>query len=200
MSMSSMTMIGLMILFMVALMVLFMFVMHVMRMKHNSKHGSSSGGATGVFPIINWGIKVLLQLGIPVTILGPMMLLTIRGRKTGKLRTIPVDLHEHDGRRFLIATHGEGNWVYNLRAAGEGSLSLGRGRETFTAVELAPEAAGSVIKEVLWPLLASQGVRGSILRQHLAVRPKSSLKDFINAARSHPVFELDPPAKPSIRR
>jgi deazaflavin-dependent oxidoreductase (nitroreductase family) len=80
---------------------------------------------TRFMPTITWGIKQLLRLGVHMTIFGPMMLLTVRGRKTGKPRTVPVDLHEHNGRRFLIATHGEGNWVSNLRAAGEGILSLG---------------------------------------------------------------------------
>jgi len=141
-------------------------------------------------PIISWGIKILLRIGVRMTIFGPMMLLTVRGRKTGKPRTVPVDIHEHDGRRFLIATHGMGNWVYNLRATGEGMLSLGWSRQAFTAVELTPEAAGPVIKEIMGPLLASQGVRGSALRQNIGVTADASLNDFINAARSHPVFEL----------
>lgn len=145
---------------------------------------------TRLMPIISWGIKILLRTGVRMTIFGPMMLLTVRGRKTGKPRTVPVDIHEHDGRRFLIATHGVGNWVYNLRATGEGMLSLGWSRQAFTAVELTPEAAGPVIKEIMGPLLASQGVRGSALRQNIGVKADASLNDFINAARSHPVFEL----------
>ncbi len=145
---------------------------------------------TRLMPIISWGIKILLRIGVRMTIFGPMMLLTVRGRKTGKPRTVPVDIHEHDGRRFLIATHGMGNWVYNLRATGEGMLSLGWSRQAFTAVELTPEAAGPVIKEIMGPLLASQGVRGSALRQNIGVTADASLNDFINAARSHPVFEL----------
>jgi deazaflavin-dependent oxidoreductase (nitroreductase family) len=145
---------------------------------------------TRLMPIISWGIKILLRIGVRMTIFGPMMLLTVRGRKTGKPRTVPVDIHEHDGRRFLIATHGMGNWVYNLRATGEGMLSLGWSRQAFTAVELTPEAAGPVIKEIMGPLLVSQGVRGSALRQNIGVTADASLNDFINAARSHPVFEL----------
>ena len=133
---------------------------------------------------------MLLRLGIPITILGPMKLLTVRGRKTGTPRTVPVDLYEYAGQRFLIATHGEGNWVYNLRAAGEGSLSLGRSHQTFTALELSPEDAGPVIKEVLGSLLVSQGIRGTALRWHFGVTADSSLNDFMNAARSHPVFQL----------
>jgi deazaflavin-dependent oxidoreductase (nitroreductase family) len=152
---------------------------------------------TRLMPIISWGIKQLLRLGVRMTIFGPMMLLTVRGRKTGKPRTVPVDLHERNGRRFLIATHGEGNWVSNLRASGEGILSLGWSHQAFTAVELTPEAAGAVIKEVLGPLLASHGLRGAALRQNIGVRADASLNDFITAARSHPVFELGSPDTPS---
>ena len=152
---------------------------------------------TRLMPVISWGIKMLLHSGVRMTIFGPMMLLTVRGRKTGKSRTVPVDIHERDGRRFLIATHGMGNWVYNLRATGEGILSLGWSRQAFTAVELIPEAGGPVIKEVLGPLLASQGVRGSALRQNFGLTADASVNDCINAARSHPVFELGSSDKPS---
>jgi hypothetical protein len=34
-------------------------------------------------PVISWGIKLLLRLGVRLTIFGPMMVLTVRGRKTG---------------------------------------------------------------------------------------------------------------------
>lgn len=199
MSLSSMTpfMWVVMILFMAVFMALLMFVVHVMQTNHRRRHGASSHATPDIVSVINWGIKMLLRLGVRLTILGPMMLLTVRGRKTGRPRTIPVDLHEHNGRRFLIATHGEGHWVQNLRAAGGGILSLGRSRQVFTAVELPPGAAGSVIRDVLSPLLASQGVRGSALRQHLGVRADSSLEDFIAVARSHPVFELGSPDRPN---
>ena len=143
---------------------------------------------------------MLLRIGVRMTIFGPMMLLTVRGRKTGKPRTQPVDLHDHDGRRFLIATHGVGSWVYNLRASGEGVLSLGHSRQAFTAQELTPEAGGRVIKDVLGPLLASEGPRGVALRQNIGIAPDASLDDFIDAARSHPVFELSTADKQSSQR
>jgi deazaflavin-dependent oxidoreductase (nitroreductase family) len=65
-----------------------------------------------------WIIKRLLRAGTPM---GPMILLTVRGRTTGQPRTTPVDLLERDDRRWLVATHGgaNSNWVRNLRAAGE---------------------------------------------------------------------------------
>ncbi len=148
-------------------------------------------------PVLSWGITMLLRIGVRMTIFGPMMLLTVRGRKTGKPRTSPIDVHEFDGRRFLIATHGVGSWVHNLRATGEGVLSLGWSRQPFTAQELTPEAGGPVIKDVLGPLLASQSVRGTALRQNFSLTADASLNDFIDAARSHPVFELGSPSKPS---
>lgn len=189
-------MIGFMVLIMVGFMILFMIIVHSIKSKNNRQHDKIQH----VFPAINWTVKMLLRLGIPITILGPMKLLTVRGRKTGTPRTVPVDLYEHAGQRFLIATHGEGNWVYNLRTAGEGSLSLGRSHQAFTALEVPPEEAGPVIKEILGPLLASQGVRGSALRRHFGITADSSLNDFTNAARSHPVFQLSSPEALSSQR
>ena len=75
---------------------------------------------------------------------------------------------------------------------GGGVLRLGWNRQAFTAVELDPEAGGQVIKEVFEPLLASQGMRGTLLRQNLGVAADASLDDYINTARMHPVFELAP--------
>jgi deazaflavin-dependent oxidoreductase (nitroreductase family) len=140
-------------------------------------------------------IKRLLRAGIP---LGPMILLTVRGRTSGQPRTTPVDLLERDDRRWLVATHGgsNSNWVRNLRVAGEGILTHGRRREAVTAVELSPEQAGPVLKEVLGPRLASP-VGGFVLRRTLDVAPDASLDEFISEARRHPVFELRSSSDPS---
>ena len=189
-------MIGFMILFMAGFMILLMVVIHSIKSGNGRRHDLLQH----MLPAINWTIKVVLHLGIPLTLLGPMMLLTVRGRKTGTSRTVPVDLYEHAGQHFLIATHGEGNWVYNLRATGKGSLSLGRKHQVFTALELPAEDAGSVIKEVLGPLLTSQGVSGSVLRQHLDVTADTSQDDFTRAAQSHPVFQLSFPETLSSQR
>lgn len=178
-------------------MILVMRVLRSIRSIHGRQNQASTSRTHSVLPIIHWAIRVLLRAGVRVSLLGPMVLLTVRGRKTGQPRTMAVDLHEHDGRRFLIATHGEGNWVHNLRTAGEGSLSIGRSHQEFTAVELTPEAGGPVIKNVLGPILASRGVRGSTLRDHLGVTADSPLEDFINVARSHAVFELGSPVSHS---
>ncbi len=147
---------------------------------------AASNQVPGYVPILNRLILRLLRAGLPV---GPMRLLTVRGRSTGQLRTTPVGLFEHDGRRWLLATFGETHWTRNLRAAGEGILSRGRHHEPIAAVALAPEAAGPVLNEVLGPRLKSP-LQAAFLRRFYALTADSSTTDFIREARRHPVFEL----------
>ncbi len=151
-------------------------------------HSHTRGGMDGmVLKILTAAIRFSLRLGLRV---GPMMMLTVVGRKSGMARTNPVDLFERDGSHWLVATHESNpNWVQNLRVAGGGELSLGRKRYTFTAVELADEEAGAVLKEVLGPRLRRR-FAGVVLRQTLVISPDASLPEFIEAAELHPVFEV----------
>jgi deazaflavin-dependent oxidoreductase (nitroreductase family) len=92
-----------------------------------------------VLHVVTRTIKLMLRLGVRV---GPMMMLTVRGRKTGVARTNPVDLFESNGRHWLVATHDDNaNWVRNLRAAREGTLARGRRRYVVTAAELPQQEA-----------------------------------------------------------
>src|SRR5689334_14282846 len=75
----------------------------------------------------------LLRSGITF---GTTSLLTVRGRKSGKLHTIPVTLVERDNQRWLVAPYGAVNWVLNARAAGQVTLTRGRRSETVDLVEL----------------------------------------------------------------
>ena len=45
-------------------------------------------------------------------------LLQVRGRKSGKLYSTPIDLLERDGTRYLVAPRGRTQWVRNAEAAG----------------------------------------------------------------------------------
>src|SRR3989441_3443461 len=102
----------------------------------------------GWVPFFNYVTKPLLAAGVPM---GPDVLLTIRGRKTGLPRTTPVTIAENAGRRGLISPFGEVNWVRNLRAAGRATISAGRRREEVSAVELGPTEAAEFIRDVLAP-------------------------------------------------
>src|ERR1700756_3719461 len=49
-------------------------------------------------------------------------LLEAKGRKSGKVYSTPVNLHEFAGKQFLVAPRGRTQWVRNAEAAGEVTL------------------------------------------------------------------------------
>jgi deazaflavin-dependent oxidoreductase (nitroreductase family) len=55
-------------------------------------------------------------------------ILTVPGRKTGRLHSTPVDVIEQADSQWLVAGYGPANWVANARAAREVTLSRGAGR------------------------------------------------------------------------
>lgn len=71
--------------------------------------------------------------------------LAVRGRKSGQWRTVPVNVLEHDDRRYLVAIRGETEWVRNLRAAGSGEIRQGAKVERFRATELPVEERPPII-------------------------------------------------------
>lgn len=173
---------------MAGVMVVGMVAVHGVR-SHLGGHGGPMRPGL-LMRLATWVVHRLLGLGVPVSILGPMMLLTVRGRRSGRARTLPVDVHDIAGRWYLIATHGVGAWVLNLRASGEGTLRVGRRRTAFTSRELAPEEAGPIMHAALGPLVASDGWRGAGLRNNLGVERGATDLDYAGAARDHPVFEV----------
>lgn len=142
--------------------------------------------------IMNPLMRAVLRLGLPM---GPMILLTVRGRTSGQPRTTPVGLFERSGQRWLFSEFGDVNWVRNLRAAGEGTLRLGRRRETVVVVELTSEAAAHVLKEVVAPWLRSpMGAMATVMAGGSIFRVPfdAPVTEFIQEVPRHPVFELRP--------
>ena len=58
-------------------------------------------------------------------------LLQVRGRKSGKIYSTPIDLLERNGKRFLVAPRGRTQWVRNAEAAGEVTLKKGKLQQRF---------------------------------------------------------------------
>ena len=50
----------------------------------------------------------LLRAGVKM---GTMSLLTVRGRKSGHLQTVPVRLIEQESHSFMVAPYGVVQWV-----------------------------------------------------------------------------------------
>ena len=120
-------------------------------------------------------------------LLGPNALITVRGRKSGEPRTTPVALVEIDGRRWVIGTFGEVNWVRNLRAAGQAILSVGSRKDAVAGRELTLEERTAFFRDVLTPYVRRIRV-GTLLLAILGAR--DIVEDPASAAAKRPVFEL----------
>jgi deazaflavin-dependent oxidoreductase (nitroreductase family) len=126
----------------------------------------------------------LLRAGFKPVGLGnhPMYLLTVRGRKSGQPRTVPIVILERNGKRYLGSPFGVVDWVRNLRAAREAILTRGRRSEKVNARELPQGEAALFLREEI------KG--GNPFARYFGVTAESSLEEFERAAASHPVFLL----------
>jgi deazaflavin-dependent oxidoreductase (nitroreductase family) len=147
-------------------------------------------------PLARW----MIATGIPTG--APNVLLTVRGRKSGRPRTVPVAMLELDGAWFVHACYGETGWVSNLRAAGEATVTRSGGRRVAVqAIELSPEEAAAVQQRALAPfrrsrlfrkLLGPHG-RGPVgIMRAFRIRIDDTLDEYTVAARRFPLFELRP--------
>ncbi len=130
--------------------------------------------------------KSFLHIGVPG---GPMTLLTVRGRKTGRPRTTPLGLFRLEGHRYVFDTFGNADWVRNLRAAGEAKIGRGWRLKHITAIEVSKEEAASVLKEIFAPYIASR-IRSSFLKMGYSFTKNSTIDDYAREAKRHPGFEL----------
>ena len=105
--------------------------------RHDQPPNPPPRGIPSIVNRLNPLVRRLLALGLPM---GPNVLITVRGRKSGRPYTFPVAILERDGREYLFSPFGEVNWVHNLRAAGEATIRRGRRDRRMTAVELSPRS------------------------------------------------------------
>jgi len=129
-------------------------------------------------------VKALLRAGVP---LGPLVLLSVRGRKSGKVSTTPVALVRQGNERWLVAAFGEVNWVRNLRAAGTAHLIRGRRTEAIGVVELEMRGAAPILQQFLQRF---QSV--PFIPPYFSVTPTAPLAAFEREAFRHPVFHIVP--------
>jgi deazaflavin-dependent oxidoreductase (nitroreductase family) len=129
-------------------------------------------------------VQRMLGIGVPM---GPNGLITIRGRNSGEPRTTPVAFVDIDGRRWVQSPFGDVNWVRNLRAAGEATITIGKEQQEVRAVELSGDEKISFFRDVLAPYI--RRLRGGrFIAGMLGL--SEVLSDPIAAANRLPVFEL----------
>ncbi len=127
----------------------------------------------------------LLRAGVKLVGPGnyPMYLLTVRGRKSGLLRTVSLAIIERNGKRYVGSVYGIVDWVRNLRAAGEAILTRGRRSETVNVRELPKDEAALVLQADI--------KNGNPFARYYGVTADSPLEAFERAVLTHPVFVFE---------
>ena len=131
-------------------------------------------------------VITMLRLGFKVNGFGkaqyPMYVLTVRGRKSGLPRSVPIVTIKRDDQCYLVSPYETVDWVRNLRAAGEAMLTRGRRSEILAAHELSSKEAALVLREDI--------KRGNPFASNYGVRPESPLEEYEQVVLKHPVFLL----------
>jgi deazaflavin-dependent oxidoreductase (nitroreductase family) len=137
---------------------------------------------SAVAGVFNRIFGFLVGLGI-----GPsyMQLLQVRGRKTGRIYSSPVNLLQLGGKLYLVAPRGRTQWVRNGEATGEVVLKRGNTERKYR-LRPVPDAEKP---EILKVYLDSYK---SAVQRFFPVRAGSPAESFGQIARSYPVFELLP--------
>ncbi len=110
-------------------------------------------------------------------------LVQVRGRKSGRLYSTPVDLLEYQGRKYLVAPRGRTQWVRNAEAAGEVTLKKGGSRRVYKIRAIPDANKPELLKAYL------DRFRTTVHR-YFPVTAGSPAQDFACVAAAYPVFEL----------
>lgn len=126
-------------------------------------------------------VRWLAELGISIA---GTRALSVRGRKTGKRRSVVINLLSVSGVDYLVSPRGTTQWVRNVRAAGVVDVGPRWRRRRILATEVADTAKPELLRRYVnrwhWE------VKG-----HMAgLTPNSTDEELRSAASSIPVFEL----------
>jgi len=108
--------------------------------------------------------------------------LTVRGRRSGRRYSTPVQLVLDGGGRWLVAPYGEREWVKNARAAGEVELSRARRTTRHRIEEADAEQAAPILREYLRTT--------PIVKSYFDAPADAPVEAFVTEAATHPVFRV----------
>jgi deazaflavin-dependent oxidoreductase (nitroreductase family) len=111
--------------------------------------------------------------------------LEVRGRVSGRSRSVPVVIATVEGHRYLVSMLGpESDWVKNVEAAGGVAVLRQRQRVRVRLVLVPPADRAAVLREYV--KVATSG------RHHLPVKVGAPLSEFQAIADRYPAFLIDP--------
>ncbi|MDE3136079.1 MAG: nitroreductase family deazaflavin-dependent oxidoreductase [Acidobacteriota bacterium] len=127
-----------------------------------------------------FGILVGMGLGMRYN-----YLLQVRGRKTGRLYSTPVNLLDFRGKQYLVAPRGRTQWVRNAEISGEITLKRGASRRKFRLRPLSNEEKPELLKTYLESYALA-------VQRYFPVPAGSPSEAFAPLAADYPAFELLP--------
>lgn len=111
--------------------------------------------------------------------------LEVRGRRSGKVVSLPLVVADVGGERYLVSMLGnDANWVRNVRAAGGRAVLSRGGRTPVRLVEVEPAQRAPILRRYL---ALAPGARA-----HFPVSRHAPLEDFERIAEAYPVFRIAP--------
>jgi deazaflavin-dependent oxidoreductase (nitroreductase family) len=144
-----------------------------MSVRYDEPHGAAKAANT----LIRW----LAEAGISIA---GTRALRVRGRNTGQVRSVVVNVLTVGDVDYLVSPRGNTQWARNVRAAGTVEVGPSWRRRSLRATEVADTAKPDLLKHYLdrwyWE------VKGHIA----GLTPDSSADQFSAAAPSIPVFAL----------
>jgi deazaflavin-dependent oxidoreductase (nitroreductase family) len=135
---------------------------------------------TAIERLFNRIVGALVRVGIG---LPNMRVLEVRGRKSGKLYSLPVDLLRHDGRLYLVAPRGDTQWARNAAAAGEVTLRRGSKADRHRLRALSADEKPPILKAYLDEFHREVG-------RFFPVPAGSPVEAFAPLVGRYPAFEL----------
>ncbi len=160
---------------------------HVPSQRYNQPMATSPPAfrePTAVEKIFNRVFGFLVGLGLGFA---HNYLLEVRGRKTGKLFSTPVNLLELHGKRFLVAPRGRTQWVRNAEASGEITLRKRSARQKFRLRPLSDVEKPEILKAYLDTFKRE-------VQTYFPVPAGSPPEAFASLLNNYPAFELLPQA------
>jgi len=111
-------------------------------------------------------------------------LLQVRGRRSGRMYSTPVNLLEIDKKLYLVCPRGRAQWVRNAEASGRVLLKKRRVRE-FSLSIVPDEQKPAILKEYLERFKTT-------VQRYFPVSAGSPPAAFAPYAAHYPVFDLRP--------
>jgi deazaflavin-dependent oxidoreductase (nitroreductase family) len=132
--------------------------------------------------VFNPAVALASRLGIS---LAGSRRLTVKGRKSGKPHTVPVNPLKLGDETYLVSPRGHTQWVRNLRVVGEGELHHGSKATRFRGEEVPDSEKLQILKSYLDKWAWEVGA-------FFELEKNPSDDEIQRVAPDHPVFRVHP--------